>query len=87
MRLGAAMPAARGAPSAGGNGTFHSFDAGLIHFALVSSEVYMSVQAHSALLAVEQAEWLERDLAAVNRSATPWVLLGAPDPRTAPTKR
>ena len=74
------MPAAIGAPSAGGNGTFHSFNAGLIHFALVSSEVYMDVGAHSALLAIEQAEWLERDLAAVNRSATPFVALGLHQP-------
>lgn len=53
---------------------------GLVHFVLVSSEVYMSVQAHSAGLAIEQAEWLERDLAAVDRSVTPWVALGLHQP-------
>ena len=79
MRLGAIMPPAD-SPSRGGNGTFSSFNLGLIHFALVSSEVYMSVQPHSAFLAIEQAQWLERDLAAVNRSVTPFVVLGLHQP-------
>jgi hypothetical protein len=79
MRLGAGMPLAD-SPSRGGNGTFHSFNSGLIHFALVSSEVYMSVQPHSAGLAIEQAEWLERDLARVNRTQTPFVALGLHQP-------
>ena len=79
MRMGAAMPTAS-APSRGGNGTFFSFNAGLIHFALVSSEVYMSVQPHSAGLAIEQGAWLTRDLAAVNRSVTPFVALGLHQP-------
>ena len=66
--------------SGGGNGTFSSFNVGLIHFVMVSSEVYMSVQPHSAGLAFEQAEWLERDLAAVDRAATPFVALGLHQP-------
>ncbi len=80
MRLGAAMPAAVGAPSGGGNGTFHSFNVGGLHVALVSSEVYFSVQPHSAGLAVEQAAWLEADLKAVDRAATPFVALGLHQP-------
>lgn len=80
MRLGAAMPLARGAPSAGGNGTFYSFDAGLLHVVMVSSEVYFSVQPHSLGLAQEQATWLAADLAAVNRNATPFVVLGLHQP-------
>ena len=79
MRIGAAMPAVA-SPSGGGNGTFSSFNLGLIHFILVSSEVYMSVQPHSAGLALEQGEWLQRDLAAVNRSVTPFVALGLHQP-------
>jgi len=80
MRLGAAMPRAAGAPSAGGNGTFHSFNIGLLHVALVSSEVYFSVQPHSVGLMLEQAEWLEADLKAVDRAATPFVVLGLHQP-------
>ena len=79
MRLGAAMPLAN-SPSAGGNGTFSSFNLGLIHVALVSSEVYFSVQPHSAGLAAEQEAWLAADLKAVNRSQTPWVILGLHQP-------
>jgi len=80
MRLGAAMPPAVGAPSGGGNGTFHSFDVGLMHVAMVSSEVYFSVQPHSAGLAIEQAMWLESDLKAVDRAVTPFVVLGLHQP-------
>ena len=80
MRLGAGMPPALGVPSAGGNGTFHSFNVGLIHVALVSSEVYFSLQPHSAGLMLEQAEWLEADLKAVDRTATPFVILGLHQP-------
>lgn len=76
MRLGAAMPAAVGVPSRGGNGTFHSFNVGMLHVALVSSEVFFSVQPHSAGLIIEQSEWLEADLKAVDRSVTPFVMLG-----------
>jgi hypothetical protein len=74
------MPRAFPSKSAGGNGTFHSFNVGLIHVALVSSEVYFSLQPHSAGLAVEQAVWLEADLKAVDRAATPFVVLGLHQP-------
>jgi hypothetical protein len=80
MRLGAAMPAAAGSPSQGGNGTFHSFNVGQLHVALVSSEVYFSVQPHSAGLIVQQSEWLAADLKAVDRSVTPFVMLGLHQP-------
>ena len=79
MRFGAGMPPAA-SPSRGGNGTFSSFNVGLVHYALVSSEVYMDVGPHSALLAIEQAQWLEADLAAVNRTETPFVALGLHQP-------
>lgn len=79
MRIGAGMPPAA-SPSRGGNGTFSSFNVGLVHVVLVSSEVYMSVQPHSAGLAIEQAVWLEKDLAAVDRAATPFVVLGLHQP-------
>ena len=47
---------------------------------LVSSEVYFSAQPHSAGLMVEQKAWLKQDLAAVNRSETPFVVLGLHQP-------
>jgi hypothetical protein len=80
MRLGAAMPLAAGVPSAGGNGTFHSFNVGQLHVALVSSEVFFSAQPHSLGLIVQQSEWLEADLKAVDRSVTPFVMLGLHQP-------
>ena len=80
MRLGAAMPVAANTPSSGGNGTFYSFNAGLVHIVMVSSEVYFSIQPHSAFLAKEQQDWLAADLAAVNRSVTPFVILGLHQP-------
>jgi hypothetical protein len=79
MRLGAAMPPAA-SPSSGGNGTFSSFNIGMLHVVLVSSEVFFSVQPHSAGLLLEQSEWLEADLKAVDRSATPFVALGLHQP-------
>jgi len=51
-----------------------------VHVTLVSSEVYFSVQPHSAGLAAEQKAWLARDLAAVNRSVTPFIVLGLHQP-------
>lgn len=38
-RLGVGMPHAKGAPSGGGQGMFHSVNVGPIHFAFVNSEV------------------------------------------------
>jgi hypothetical protein len=80
LRLGAAMPPALGAPSGGGNGTFHSTNVGPLHVVLVSSEVYFSDQPHSSGLATEQVTWLAADLAAVDRAVTPWVILGLHQP-------
>jgi hypothetical protein len=57
-----------------------SQDVGLVHIVLVSSEVYFSVQKHSAGLMEEQKAWLEADLKAVDRSVTPFVVLGLHQP-------
>jgi len=74
------MPVARGSPSQGGQGIFHSFNAGYLHVILVSSEVFFTFQPHSAGLLLEQSQWLERDLEGVNRSVTPFVALGLHQP-------
>ena len=60
------MPAA----GSGGNGVFwYSFSVGNVHVAMVSSE-------HDPSPDAPMGSWLVRDLAAVDRSLTPWVLVG-----------
>lgn len=46
-----------------------SYDVGLIHFIGMSTE-------HNYTRGSKQHRWLERDLATVNRSVTPWVIFG-----------
>ena len=61
-----AMP--QGSP--GSNGVFwYSFTAGNVHVAMVSSE-------HDPSPSAPMGAWLARDLAAVDRSVTPWLVLG-----------
>ena len=58
------------APS-NGNGVFwYSFDYGYVHVVQISSE-------HDWRPGAKQYEWLAADLAAVNRSRTPFVVLTA----------
>ena len=47
------------------NRPWYSFDQGLVHIAVLSSE-------HPA---AEQVAWLQADLKAVNRNATPWIIV------------
>jgi len=47
---------------------FYSFDSGPIHFSVLSTE-------HDFTNASVQHLWLQRDLSAVNRSRTPWVVV------------
>lgn len=52
-----------------GNGVFwYSYDQSLVHTVMLSSE-------HNVTKGSKQYIWLERDLAAVNRTITPWVIL------------
>ena len=74
------MPLAANCTSQGGEGIFHSFNVGYLHMIMVSSEVFFSVQPHSAGLLIEQSEWLTADLKAVDRSVTPFVALGLHQP-------
>lgn len=59
-------------------GHWYSINVGLIHFVLISSEVYHMdafVTADGiAINAPAQKAWLQADLAAVDRVATPWVI-------------
>ena len=70
--LGKAMPG----PALG---HWYSFDAGLIHFVMLSSEVYhmdpFTLDGGSLTIsAPAQKAWLEADLAAVDRAVTPWLV-------------
>lgn len=53
------------------NNWWYSWDDGLVHFVAISTEVYFDY--HD--MVPEQYRWLEKDLAAVNRSKTPWVVV------------
>eukprot|EP00440_Ansanella_granifera_P057355 gb/GFBE01062172.1/.p1 GENE.gb/GFBE01062172.1/~~gb/GFBE01062172.1/.p1 ORF type:complete len:587 (+),score=94.26 gb/GFBE01062172.1/:1-1761(+) len=53
------------------NNWWYSFDSGLVHFVAVSTEIYFDYLD----MVPTQYEWLRKDLAAVDRSKTPWVVV------------
>ena len=57
-----------------GNGLFwYSFDVGPVHVLMFSTE-------HDFLNTSTQYNWIERDLQSVNRSHTPWIIVGSHRP-------
>lgn len=54
---------------------WHSFNAGPVHVVMFSSEAYFWLSAHGLPIVAQQYAWLEADLAAVDRSVTPWVIV------------
>ena len=52
---------------------WYSFDHGPVHFALISTE-------HDFLEGSEQHTWLEQDLRSVDRTVTPWAIIGGHRP-------
>lgn len=64
-----ALANASGSPSV----AWFSVDVGPVHFALIHTDAWIYPLVYS--LAEPQWRWLRADLAAVNRSATPWVVL------------
>jgi acid phosphatase type 7 len=52
------------------NSMYFSWNVGLVHFVAVSTEAYFFYAGAAA-----QYAWLEADLASVNRSATPWLIV------------
>ena len=64
--LGANMPGAT-------NGSYYSADVGLQHLVFLSSEV-IALGPYGGVTVEAQSAWLAADLAAVNRSRTPWVV-------------
>jgi acid phosphatase type 7 len=63
-----------------GNSVFHSVDVGPLHYVLFDSELFFYGSGHGLFLLPEAYAWLEADLAAINRTATPWVAVGAHRP-------
>jgi len=53
---------------------FHSFNVGLVHVIMFSSEVFFTVGEYSLLLLPEQFAYVEADLKAVDRNVTPWII-------------
>ena len=51
----------------------YSYDYGMVHFIMISTE-------HDLSPGSRQYVWLEQDLENVNRSKTPWVILGGHRP-------
>ncbi|KAJ8575152.1 hypothetical protein ON010_g4057 [Phytophthora cinnamomi] len=60
------------------NNWFYSFDAGLVHFTIISTEIYFSktLDVDGDIIARQEA-WLEQDLAKANanRDKTPWLVV------------
>ena len=52
------------------NNHWYSYSVGLVHIVSVSTEAYFFYSGSEA-----QYAWLEADLAAVNRTQTPWVIV------------
>ncbi len=66
------MEAGAGKRSGSGSNIFYSFDLGLTHFISFSAEAY-AYRSGAELLA-NQLAFMTADLAAVDRSVTPWVV-------------
>ncbi|KAA0150474.1 hypothetical protein FNF29_05277 [Cafeteria roenbergensis] len=54
---------------------YHSIDVGNAHFSMISSEMYFAISEYGLLMMPEQFTWLEKDLAAVDRTKSPWLVL------------
>jgi len=53
---------------------FFSYDVGPIHFVSVSTEFYYFLN-FGLMQVKKQYDWIQKDLASVNRSLTPWIVL------------
>lgn len=53
---------------------FFSFDIGPVHFVSISTEFYYFLN-YGLKQVIAQYEWLKKDLASVNRSVHPWIVL------------
>lgn len=77
------IEALAGAHCGSNSNHYYSFDEGLVHYVVVSTEVYVypdqAANGPSPFTAEEQLSWLEADLKAANaenrREAVPWIVL------------
>lgn len=60
-------------PDGGNSVWWYSFDYGMVHFVMMSTE-------HNFTVGSRQYQWLENDLASVNRNVTPWIILAGHRP-------
>lgn len=60
-------------PDSGNAVWWYSFDYGMVHFVMISTE-------HNFIAGSKQYQWLENDLALVDRSITPWIILAGHRP-------
>ena len=60
-------------PDSGNSIWWYSFDYGTVHFVMMSTE-------HNFTAGSKQYQWLERDLASVDRNVTPWIILAGHRP-------
>jgi len=59
---------------------YHSLNVGPVHVVMFSSEAYFYLSPHGLPLVAQQYAWLEADLAAVDRTVTPWIITMAHRP-------
>jgi hypothetical protein len=59
---------------------YHSINVGPVHVVMFSSEAYFYLSPHGLPLVAQQYAWLEADLAAVDRTITPWIITMAHRP-------
>ena len=60
-------------PDSGNSIWWYSFDYGMVHFVMMSTE-------HNFTAGSKQYQWLESDLASVDRTVTPWIILAGHRP-------
>ncbi|MCO5560917.1 hypothetical protein L7F22_014537 [Adiantum nelumboides] len=61
-------------PTKGKDKPWYSFEAGPVHFTVISTE-------HDWTVASEQYKWIQNDLASVNRTRTPWLVFSGHRPQ------
>lgn len=69
----AAVEMYAGANSGSNSNRYYSFNRGLNHFVVLTAEAYL--YAKSPVFLANQLAWLKADLAAVDRKATPWIVV------------
>ncbi|RYG57137.1 hypothetical protein EON66_01105, partial [archaeon] len=68
----AGIAATAGALSGSNSNLWYSYNDGLVHFVVIDTELYTEGGTPDQIAA--QLQWLQNDLAAVDRSVTPWVI-------------